>query len=242
MITILEGYRGSLAHGTLKKDSEDIDIMRVVLPNPLSYLGISRPFEGNEHKQGKYDIVIYSLHKYLRLLVNGNPNVLSLLWIKDEHYIKRHAYGKELILNRRKLMGRKTIYKSFCGYASGQMKRMTAIQKYSGYMGEKRKALVDKYGYDTKNASHLIRLLRMCYECLKFGDINVYRSGMDAQELIDIKNGAWDLEYVKSTAAKLFDQCKIAFDKSKMQDYPDFVWAEEYIQGVMLEELAGELQ
>lgn len=39
-------------------------------------------------------------------------------------------------------------------------------------MGEKRKQLVAKHGYDTKNASHLIRLLRMGMEFLTVEEIN----------------------------------------------------------------------
>lgn len=34
-------------------------------------------------------------------------------------------------------------------------------QHFSGYQGAKRKAIVRQHGYDTKNAAHLIRLLRM---------------------------------------------------------------------------------
>ena len=40
---------------------------------------------------------------------------------------------------------------------------------FSGYMGEKRKAMVRKYQYDVKNAAHLIRLLRMGAEFLESG-------------------------------------------------------------------------
>ena len=54
-----------------------------------------------------------------------------------------------------------------------------------GYMGEKRKRLVEKFGYDTKNASHLIRLLRMGMEFLVDGELHVERE--DAKELLRIK-------------------------------------------------------
>jgi len=52
-------------------------------------------------------------------------------------------------------------------------------------MGAKRKSLVEKFGYDTKNAAHLILLLRMGIEFLSVGVLHVKRH--DAQELLEIK-------------------------------------------------------
>lgn len=52
---------------------------------------------------------------------------------------------------------------------------------------EKRSALEESFGYDTKHASHVVRLLRMGSEILETGKVNVFRP--DAQELLDIRNG-----------------------------------------------------
>lgn len=57
---------------------------------------------------------------------------------------------------------------------------------------EKRHALEVQFGYDTKHAMHLVRLLRMGEEILKTGEVLVKRP--DAKELLDIRNGAWALE------------------------------------------------
>ena len=59
-----------------------------------------------------------------------------------------------------------------------------------GYLGDKRKQLVLEHGYDSKNAAHLIRLLRMCKEFLATGEMIVFRP--DAAELLDIKKGQVD--------------------------------------------------
>ena len=72
-----------------------------------------------------------------------------------------------------------------------------------GYMGDKRKKLVLQFGYDTKNAAHLIRLLKMCKEFLNTGVMNVDRS-RDQEELLGIKKGGWKLEDVKQYASDLF--------------------------------------
>lgn len=52
-----------------------------------------------------------------------------------------------------------------------------------------RAALEEKYGYDTKHAYHLVRLIRMCREVLLTGKVIVKRP--DREELLTIRNGAW---------------------------------------------------
>lgn len=91
---------------------------------------------------------------------------------------------------------------------------------FSGYMGEKRKAMVRKYQYDVKNAAHLIRLLRMGSEFLASGTLNVFRT-TDADELKVIKRGGWSLERVKAEAERLFGGIEEARAKSPLKPKPD---------------------
>ena len=51
-------------------------------------------------------------------------------------------------------------------------------------MTAKRKALVDKFGYDTKNAAHLVRLLNMSIEAMTDHQLYVNRGNKDATKLI----------------------------------------------------------
>jgi hypothetical protein len=89
----------------------------------------------------------------------------------------------------------------------------------SGYMGEKRKSLVREFGFDTKNAAHLIRLLRMCIEFLGDGELRVYRT--DKDELLDIKKGKWSLEKVQKHADDLFVVAREAYVRSPLRPKPD---------------------
>ena len=190
---ILEGIRGSQSHGTYvptHPDSiDDEDLIAIVIMPMDHYFGLKH-FDTKEIKYERYDLVVYELKKFIGLLLKQNPNVMSLLWLEDCHYTKRTEIGNEIIKNRDIFVSKKA-YKSFSGYAFSQLKRMTHFQAYEGYMGAKRKKLVDKYGYDTKNASHLIRLLKMGIEFLIEGRLNVMR--YDNQMLIDIKYVAWKL-------------------------------------------------
>jgi predicted nucleotidyltransferase len=89
-----------------------------------------------------------------------------------------------------------------------------------GYMGDKRKRLILKHGHDPKNLAHSIRLLRMCKEFLETGEMNVYRTH-DAAELLDIKQGKWTLEQGRQHATELFEEIKIARDKSSLPEGPN---------------------
>lgn len=91
---------------------------------------------------------------------------------------------------------------------------------FSGYMGEKRKAMVRKYQYDVKNAAHLIRLLRMGAEFLESGMLNVFRTS-DADELKIIKRGGWTLDQVKAEAERLFAGIDAARERSPLKPAPD---------------------
>lgn len=93
-------------------------------------------------------------------------------------------------------------------------------EHFSGYMGEKRKAMVRKYQYDVKNAAHLIRLLRMGSEFLRTGQLQVYRTA-DAEELKRIKQGGWTLEQVKAEAEQLFGGIVQARAESSLPAAPD---------------------
>jgi uncharacterized protein len=223
--TILSAFRGSIAHGMYippeNPDSiDDIDLMSVVVPTLNHYFGLEEfGSRGTKEKWvGKYDTVTYEFLKFVNLLCKGNPNVLSLLWMAEPMYIVKSIGAKMLIDNRKHFMTMR-IYPSFTGYAHGQLEKMTRGST-KGYMGEKRKQLVEKFGYDTKNAAHLIRLLRMGIEALETGELFVYRYN-DAEELLDIKKGKWSLEKVQKEADKLFTQAKEASRKTSLQEEPD---------------------
>lgn len=215
-------YRGSIVHGMYVPQEDpnsidDKDLMGVVIPPIEKYFGLNS-YEGQKDRFiREFDIVVYEYRKFVRLLLKANPNVLSALWLKPKHYIYVSQAGLILIANR-DLFSSLRVYHSFTGYAYSQLKRMQ-VGAYKGYMGEKRKKLVAKYGFDPKNAAHLIRLLRMGIEFLKEGIMYVERE--DASELLDIKNGKWSLEKVEREADILFVLAKEVYAKSPLPPKPD---------------------
>lgn len=74
---------------------------------------------------------------------------------------------------------------------------------HKAYLGAKRWALVQKTGYDPKNAGHMVRLLHMAHEYLTTGRVNVRRT-WDRDMLLEIKAGEWSLEAVQAHATEWF--------------------------------------
>lgn len=223
---IFVGYRGSVAHGmfvpsTDPNSIDDIDIMTVYIPPIQNYFGLVRQRDRGtvETKDGKWDVVSYELRKFVSLLVKGNPNVISMLWLPIEHTLFEATEFCTLRQNRN-IFSAKTIYHAFVGYARAQLYKMTHLA-CQGYMGEKRKALVERHGYDTKNAAHLIRLMRMACEFLETNEFIVDRSGVDAEELLNIKRGSLSIERVGILADTLFLRASNLVAKSKLPEAPN---------------------
>jgi hypothetical protein len=274
-------WRGSVAHGMYvpKSDPDSIDdkdVMGVYIGPLEHYLGFGT-HDVYEQWEGEWDCVFYELRKFIGLLLNCNPNVLSLLWLKPNGIIYESPVGARLRENRDLFVTRKA-YHSFSGYAHAQFKKMISfnqeaqalmqqledqltsfaidpescdagdslrrldgqpfvgattemmevVKRYrgerrryysGGYMGQKRRELVRRVGYDAKNAAHLIRLLRMGIEFLTEGTLQVERA--DAPELLDIKRGEWPLDKVKSEAERLFQLSQEAYVRSTLPTEPD---------------------
>lgn len=233
--TILLGYRGSIAHGMYIPQSDpdsidDKDIMGICIPELDNYLGFGK-FEQKEKMYKEWDSVVYEIRKFFRLLLKANPNVMSLLWLEPNMYITRTPIGNQILENRELFVSKKA-YHSFNGYAYGQFKRMTHF-KFEGYMGEKRKQLVERFGYDTKNAAHLIRLLRMGIEFLTEGRLYVHRK--DSEQLLAIKRGEWTLDKVKEESEHLFRLAEEAYVSSKLPSEPNYKEAESLLISIILD-------
>jgi len=82
-----------------------------------------------------------------------------------------------------------------------------------------RAALEAKFGYDTKNAMHLVRLQRMAVEILTEGTVVVKRQ--DRQELLAIKDGAWKYDELLDLCIKLEAQIGEAAKLSSLPEKAD---------------------
>jgi predicted nucleotidyltransferase len=87
-------------------------------------------------------------------------------------------------------------------------------ERWKTTRNEARSALEAKFGYDTKHAMHLIRLIRMCREILRDGKVLVRRP--DAEELLAIRRGEWTYDQVVDHAEALELECGELYKTSKL--------------------------
>lgn len=225
---ILKVVAGSHSYGTNTPDS-DYDYRGVCIPPVENLLGLSDQFEQHETKNP--DEVIYSLKKFVRLALHNNPNILDALFVDDKDIVFINDFGKELRDLRYSFLS-KRVFHTYGGYAHSRLKNL--IEKGKNPIGNK-KELIEKYGYDTKDASHLIRLMRMCYEILKLGEVNVLRP--DKEFLIEIRNGSYSLEEIQEEYIHLNKLTQEAYTNSKLPESPDYTRINNWLIGASLSSL-----
>ncbi len=94
-------------------------------------------------------------------------------------------------------------------------------EQWKAKRNEARSVLEAQYGYDTKHAMHLIRLMRMCKEILADGKVNVRRH--DKDDLLAIRAGRWTYDEVVEQAEKLDKECGELYKTSKLPHHADRV-------------------
>lgn len=85
-------------------------------------------------------------------------------------------------------------------YLDKERRYKSAMNEYKQYeswlldRNKQRAALEEKFGYDTKHAMHLYRLMNMCLEILETGKLTVNRKNIDAEELKYVRSGGLSYE------------------------------------------------
>ncbi|MGE5575801.1 MAG: DNA polymerase beta superfamily protein [Syntrophothermus sp.] len=220
---ILKVCKGSTAYGinidedlakTTGLPVSDTDYMGICVPPKEYVIGLKdREFEQYTSKDP--DETVYALKKYMRLALNSNPSIIETLFMPQQFIVYVTAVGRKLIEYRHLFLS-KRIKEAFKHYASAQQKQLVNKRRNAA----NRVYLVEKYGFDTKYAMHLVRLLRTGIEVLKDGEF--YFPRPDAQELLDIRTGKYTLAEVNEMAEDLKTQLEDAYFRSKLPEEPDF--------------------
>lgn len=118
----------------------------------------------------------------------------------------------ELTPNFLLLMDRERSYRA-------SRKQWQQYQQWKRQRNPARAALEAKFGYDTKHAMHLVRLLRMGCEIMGNGDFIVKRP--DREELLAVRRGVWSYEALVAKAEGLHDALKAATAACELPEEPD---------------------
>ena len=269
---------GSRAHGLATAES-DLDTRGICVAPKRYLIGLSR-FEQHESASG--DHTVYSLQKFVRLALEGNPNIIETLYTDERDVLFKNRYGERLVAARDIFLSRK-VGERFMGYALAQLKRIEGhyrwlssppeeprpesfeatfkngvhrfpdshreraykaarkhYQQYASWRknrNPKRAVLEERYGYDTKHASHLCRLLKMGEEVLRDGTVLVRRP--DAEWLLSIRRGAMGYEELLTWAEHRLGEMPSLVEASPLPEEPNRREAEDLVVEITEEVLFG---
>lgn len=192
---ILRSVVGSGVHGIAIEGTDDHDEMGVYIEPPEYVVGL-RPAlphyiwrtqpEGARSGPGDTDLVLYSLRKYLRLAVKGNPTALLPLYAPESDLIVRTPLGDELRGLSDAFLSEQAVQR-FLGYMHAQHERMLGGGRRSRVPN--RPELVVQHGWDTKFGSHALRLAYQGQEIATHGRLTLPLPPVERERVRAVKRG-----------------------------------------------------
>ena len=215
---ILRSVVGSGVHGIAIEGTDDHDEMGVYIEPPEYVLGVEKQREdyiwrtqpeGVRSGHGDTDLVLYSLKKYLRLAIKGNPTVMLPLFAPEESLVIVTPLGEELRDMRTAFMSQLAVER-FLGYMHSQHERMLGQSKRNV---PNRPELIEKYGWDVKYGSHALRLAYQGFEIASTGSLSLPLPDRERDRVLSVKRGevardevSAEISYLESKVRSLLDE------------------------------------
>lgn len=225
---VIVGEIGSYAHGLATADS-DHDFHGIFIEPPEQVIGAmprseskrerDQP-EGVKSAPGDDETTFYGLHKYVKLALQGNPTILTLLFtpaltVPDSIGLQDNAH---LFLNR-------NVAARHIGYADSMDARLTGLKAPR----TNRPELIAKHGYDTKAAFHAIRLLIQGHQLLTMGIMYMPMYPHHREHLLAIRTGEVSEQEALEDIAFYRRQLVDAEDTSPLPERPDYEGASRFL-------------
>ena len=156
----------------------------------------------------EWDFQIYNIVDYFHLCMENNPNMLDSMFTPIS-CVTHHTKISEIVRSNRSKFLSKKCFPTMKGYAYAQLAKM----KNKNPIG-KRKETVEKYGFDVRFASHVVRLLGECEMILAEKNLDLQRNN---RQLIAIRNGEWTADQVQEYFTMKEKQLEELYHKSDLQ-------------------------
>lgn len=238
--TILRVPAGSTLHGLHVPGTDDRDEVAICIEDIEHVVGFS-PFEQYIYRSaaeregrhdapsgpGDLDLTIFSLRKFLRLAMQGNPQIIQCLFVPPELCLYRDALGGHLQEMAPLIVSREA-GKRYLGYMEAQRQRLL------GERGQKkvnRPELEAKHGFDTKYAMHVIRLGFQGVELLSTGRLTIPMPEADRAYTYAVRCGKVAFDDVLQKAGDLERQIKDLLHDAPVAELP----AREEVEAWMVE-------
>lgn len=238
--TILRVPAGSTLHGLNVPGTDDSDEVGICIEDMDAAVGFSEfeqyIYRTAAEREGKHDapsqagdldLTIFSLRKFLRLAMQGNPQILQCLFVPAALCVFRDALGAHLQEMAPLIVSRHAGAR-YLGYLEAQRQRLT------GERGQKkvnRPELEAKHGFDTKYAMHILRLGFQGVELMSTGRLTLPMAEKDRVFTYATRLGQVPLQDVLTRAGELERQIKDMLNDAPIAAEP----ARDEIQAWMIE-------
>ncbi len=207
---ILRTEVGSGVHGMAIAGTDDHDETAVYIEEPRQLLGLApaahhwvwrtKP-QGARSGPGDTDLTAYGLRKFMRLAIAGNPTILIPLYAGGPSLLKTTPLGEELRALTPQILSAAAGWR-FLGYLEGQRDRLLGRGKRNRVPN--RPELIERFGYDTKYASHALRLGLQGLELATTGRLSLPLRPDDLAQCLAVKRGEADFQ----EAVRLIDEAR----------------------------------
>jgi predicted nucleotidyltransferase len=213
---ILFAQAGSSAYGTRMPDS-DQDYRGVFLATREQVFGLQKCEVHTE--TDPHDLQMFELRHFASLCLKGSPGQIEMLFYQEEVIIGDSDEFRRL-WDIRHLFLSKRLKGTLGGFAQSDLKRIAADN--TGKSGAKGKALIAKFGYNTKHAANAYRLLKMSEILFTTGELIPRMDEKVREEIKAIKHGKYKkdefLAWVMGEDQRIFELA----EKSSLPAHPDF--------------------
>lgn len=231
--TILRCEVGSTVHGTGVFGTDDRDELGILI-EPAEFVVGLRHFEqyvqrdqpeGVRSRPGDLDLTLYGLRKFASLALKGNPTILLLFNVPESKCVVLTEEGRKL----RELawaFASKKAGAAFLGYMQQQRQRLMGER---GQMNVKRPELVERYGFDTKYAGHIVRLGFQGIDYMTTGAFPIPMPEDQREYIIAVRTGQVPEHAVLTKAGELEAEMKTAIDSSPLDSEPAYAVVNDFL-------------
>jgi uncharacterized protein len=205
---ILLSEAGSRLHG-INVGGDDQDLQGVCIEPSEVMLG-TRQFELYEYRtkpKGErsgaddIDLQVYGLAKWVRLICNGNPSHLLPLFAPTDKTLALTWPGAALRDNVGLFLAKDHAQK-FLGYLNNQ--RACLVGDKAPRVN--RPELIEQFGYDTKYASHALRIAMQGIQLMRIGKLVLPMDAHERRYLIKVREGRYTLGEVLAKLGRLEEE------------------------------------
>jgi len=220
---------GSRNYG-LNTEGSDYDFIAFIVPTLEDMYGRDEYFK--EIKGGGYEIRVHDLRKLPDLLCKSNPSYLELIFSRN-NFMNGDMYT--MLYEKRERIAKMNLPYLYSASVGIFLNKMKYLERGTGNTQD----LVEKYGYDTKQAMHAYRILSVLQwfsdggnfeNAIRYGDTAAGKERRDL--LLGIRNGKFTLNEMKDVLEERLKDTKERYKEKYLSAEADREMADAIRDGV----------